>query len=164
MLYLKNHNFIHPLAVQGGQEKGVRGGTENVPGIAAFAEALEEVYENRNEKEAKAQKINNLLRTELEALGFEILSKGECTPYILSVATPLPAEVFTRMLIDKGFCVSSGSACSNNAKGKGEGTLQAMGFQPKYSENSIRISLPENPDEESAEALIDAIKEILNGR
>ena len=164
MLYLKNHNFIHPLAVQGGQEKGVRGGTENVPGIAAFAEALQEVYENRAEKEERASRVNSYLRNELEALGFEILSKGECTPYILSVATPLPAEVFTRMLIDKGFCVSSGSACSNNAKGKGEGTLQAMGYQPKYSENSIRISLPENPDEESAAALINAIKEILNGR
>lgn len=164
MLYIKNRNFLHPLAAQGGQENGLRGGTENTPGISAFAEALVELYENREEKDRKAAEVSSFIRSELENAGFEILSKAPCTPYIISVATPLPAEVFTRMLMDKGFCVSSGSACSNNAKAKGEGTLQSMGFPARLGENAIRISLAEDPDMESAKALVEAMKEIADAR
>lgn len=161
LLYLKNRNFVRPLAVQGGQEGSLRGGTENTPGISAFAEALAELYEDRERKLEKAEGISTYLKTELKALGFDILSRGDCTPYIISAVAPLPSEVFTRMLIDRGFCVSSGSACSNNAKKKGESALQAMGYQPRQTENAIRISLSDESDKESAEALIDAIKEII---
>jgi len=61
--------------------------------------------------------------------------------------------VFTRLLFDQGFCVSSGSACSNNAKQKSQGVLSAMAFSPQLAKNSIRISLSKDTTEHDAEAL-----------
>ena len=79
----------------------------------------------------------------------------DSTPYILSVVAPLPSEVFTRMLMDKGFCVSSGSACSNNAKGKSEGILEAMGIPNQKAKKAIRISMGRNTTEEEVIRLLE---------
>ena len=72
----------------------------------------------------------------------------------------LPSEVFSRMLYDQGFCVSAGSACSANAKQKGEGILQAMGFSSELAKSSIRISLSNYTTDDEVEALIQAITTI----
>lgn len=135
-LFLKKGE-IQTLAKAGGQEKGVRGGTENLPSIAAFTSA----YLSCPEDMSDIEEIYNETRKIFQENGIKILSpETNTSPFILSITTPLPSEVLTRMLIDKGWCVSSGSACSNNAKGKGEGILQAMGFSAKDSRGAIRIS------------------------
>ena len=163
LLYAKNPEIIRPIASAGGQEKGRRGGTENLPGIAAFDEALSEWMETREEDEKRISHYNFLLRDGLGKLGIEILSPLESTPYILSVVAPLPSEVFTRMLMDKGFCVSSGSACSNNAKGKSEGILEAMGIQNQKAKKAIRISMGRNTTEEEVIRLLEAFGELIDG-
>ena len=163
MLYLKNPNAFRSYAPAGGQESGRRGGTENLPGIAAFAEALSEWYENRVEKEDAIRKINRILREELSKLNLTILSPENSTPYILSLSATLPSEVFARILMDKGFCVSSGSACSNNAKGKAESIYEAMGVRHDLAAKAIRISFDNNSTEEEAELLLKAFQEIING-
>lgn len=163
ILYLKNPNAFRSYASAGGQESGRRGGTENLAGIAAFAEALSEWYENRKEKEEKARRINSYLRFELSKLNLPILSPENATPYILSISATLPSEVFARMLMDKGFCVSSGSACSNNAKGKAESIYEAMGIKHELATKAIRISIDNNTKEEEAELLVKAFQEIING-
>ena len=95
---------------------------------------------------------------------FQLLSPEEnASPYIISFASPLPSEVYTRMLSDKGIAVSSGSACSNNAKGEGERILLAMGFRSEAARKAVRISLSNESDEEGVDALLAAIKEIGNG-
>ncbi len=156
-LYLKKGD-IQSLAKAGGQEKGVRGGTENLPAIKAFETALSLSVSSDND----VQKIYDSVRGILEEAGIKILSPKEHTsPFILSITTPLPAEVMTRMLIDKGYCVSSGSACSNNAKGKGEGVILAMGFSARDAEGTIRISFSHESNKEEAENLAQTIISIV---
>ncbi len=156
-LYLKKGD-IQSLAKAGGQEKGVRGGTENLPAIKAFETALSLSVSSDND----VQKIYDSVRGILEEAGIKILSPKEHTsPFILSITTPLPAEVMTRMLIDKGYCVSSGSACSNNAKGKGEGVILAMGFSARDAEGTIRISFSHESNKEEAENLAHTIISIV---
>ena len=163
MLYAKNPEIIHPLAPAGGQEKGKRGGTENLPAIAALETALGEWMEKREENERKAGEIKSYIKTNLEKMGISIFSPDNSSPYILSVEGPLPSEVFTRMLIDKGFCVSSGSACSNNAKGKSESILEAMGINNRRAGKAVRISLSKDTSFSDAEALVKAFGELING-
>ena len=163
LLYAKNPEIIRPIASAGGQEGGHRGGTENLPGVAAFDEALTEWMENREEDEERIGGYNKILRETLSKLGLEIISPENASPYILSVISPLPSEVFTRMLMDKGFCVSSGSACSNNAKGKSEGILEAMGIRNEKAKKAIRISMGRDTKEEDVISLCKAFGELING-
>ena len=66
------------------------------------------------------------------------------------------------MLADKGFCVSSGSACSNNAKGKSEGILEAMGINGRDARSAIRISFSKDQRLDDAKLLMRAFEEIKN--
>ena len=161
MLYLKKPEALRPLAPGGGQERGKRGGTENLPAIAAFRQAVEEWVPN-NER-GRIAGLNRYLRGELETLGLTLLSPEDASPYILSFASPLPSEVFTRMLSDKGIAVSSGSACSNNARGEGERSLSAMGFPPASAKRAVRVSFSNSTSMEDVEYLAKAIKEAVNG-
>lgn len=163
LLYTKNPELIHPLAPAGGQERMHRGGTENLAGIAAFETALGEWIEHRKENEERAGKIKSYISSSLQECGIKIFSPENSSPYILSVEGPLPSEVFTRMLFDRGFCVSAGSACSNNAKGKSEGILEAMGISNQSARKAIRISLGKDTTMEEAEKLVTAFKELING-
>lgn len=161
-LYSKNPELIRPLAQAGGQERGKRGGTENLPAIASFDEALTSYLENREENEERIREIKNYLESEIAKIGLNIFTPKNSSPYILSVEAPLPSEVFTRMLMDKNICVSSGSACSNNAKGKTEGILEAMGIQNQRAKKAIRISMSNDTTMQEAEELIKALKELIN--
>ena len=162
MLYLRNRNAIRPLAGAGGQEGGLRGGTENLASIISFASALEDAYEKREEKEKRVRKLSERIKENILETGLELNSEGNVSPYIINISTPLPSEVFTRMLDDRGFAISSGSACSNNAK-KGENIIEAMGYGNKRARSSVRISLSDETEEDEVEALIKAIKEITRG-
>ncbi len=162
LLYAKNAEIIRPLAVAGGQERGRRGGTENLPAIAAFETALSEWMERKEEAAENACRIKLYLRENLERLEMKIFSPENSSPYILSAGAPLPSEVFTRMLMDRGFCVSAGSACSSNSKGKTDRILEAMGINAHDAAGAIRISLSRTSTLTEAEELVKAIKEIMN--
>ncbi len=142
----------------GDQENGLRGGTENLSGIAAMVTALEEAIREQDTNYMHVEKINALLRDTLSFL--PILSPPElCSPYILTLSVrPWPSEVFTRMLYEKGFCVSSGSACSNNAKQKSQGVLIAMQAHPQDAKSSLRLSFSAETTIEEAELLSQAIE------
>ncbi len=156
MLYNANP-ALENLSRAGDQEGGLRGGTENLAGIAAMTTALEEAYASLDQNLGQVGKINAYLRERLGS--FAILSPSEsCSPYILNLSiSTLPSEVFTRMLYDRGFCVSSGSACSNNAKQKGEGVLTAMHVHSELAKSSLRFSFSKDTTLSDAEALADAI-------
>ncbi len=164
MLYLKNPSSFRPLAPAGGQEKGKRGGTENLPAIAALRAALEEWMDGRDEKNLRAKRMKERILQALDGMGFEILSPENSSPYIISFSSPLPSEVYTRMLSDKGVYASSGSACSNNAKGEGEKILLGMGIRPEKARNAVRLSLSNSTTDEEVDALIRIIMETGNGR
>ena len=156
LLYLKKGQ-IQSLSHAGGQEKGVRGGTENLPAIASFTVAAEELAQRDDEE---IRRLNDIVRTGLEGTKYSILTpRGGSTPYILTIAGPLPSEVAMRMLQDRGFLLSSGSACSNNERGKAEAIFRASGFA-KSAGGALRISFSHDNTPEEAQLLVEALKEI----
>lgn len=157
LLYLKNSASFRPVAAAGGQEKGKRGGTENLPAIAAMRVALSEWMED-TEREKRAKQINSYLREELKKEGFRINSPEDASPFILNFSGFLPSEVYTRILRDNGFAVSSGSACSNNAKGKTEVILEAMGIKNADGKKAIRVSFDRSSTLQEAEDFIKVIR------
>ena len=152
LLYLKRPE-LQVLAKAGGQERGVRGGTENLPAIAAFETALA-TYEKRDDILA----LNARLREIFRGCGIKVLSPDhDITGYVITITTPLPSEVLTRMLSDEGYSVSSGSACSNNAKGKSENVIIALGYSMNDAKGTVRISFSPESDEKEALALAELI-------
>jgi cysteine desulfurase len=149
---------LQSLSRGGEQENGLRPGTENLPAIAAMTTALENAFSYQKEHLENATEINAMLRRELSE--FTILSpQKDTSPYILNLSVaPLPSEVFARILYDNGFCISSGSACSNNSKQKGETVLSSMLIRPSDAKSSIRLSLGFNTTLSEATELSSTIK------
>lgn len=164
MLYLRNPSAFRPLAPAGGQEKGKRGGTENLPAISALRAAAEEWLSDQAEKNAKAAERKARIVEALRSCGYDLISPEHSSPYIVSFSSLLPSEVYTRMLSDRGVCASSGSACSNNAKGEGEKILLGMGVRPDTASRAVRISLSNSTTDEEIEGLIAVIKELRDAR
>lgn len=134
-LYVKNGLNLAPFISGGGQEKGLRSGTENVAGILCFAEAAKQ-FKSRYDAKAVKQ-MRDYMIGELLPLGVKI--NGEADGCILSVTVPgIKAEVLMHMLSDKGVLIGLGSACSSKARNNR--VLAAMGLNPKEIEGSIRIS------------------------
>jgi cysteine desulfurase len=154
---------LEPLAVGGGQEGGLRPGTENLQGAWAFALAAEAAVSRLPERAAAARALEARLFEGLERIPGAIpLPLGRragaeaYSPFILSAAFPgLSGEVMVRALADAGIAVSTGAACSSNARRKGRRVLDAMGLAPELSLSAIRISWGEG----SAPADIDRFLE-----
>lgn len=133
---------IQTLSSGGGQEGGLRPGTENLPAISAMTTALSDAIENLEPHHQMAFRLHRLAAESLAGFGFEILSPvtGAFSPYILNVSTRrIPSEVFVRMMSDKGFFISAGSACNNNSRKKAE-SLADLGFSPAQAACSVRLS------------------------
>ena len=131
-LYIKDKTRIKPIIYGGGQQKGMRSGTENVPAIAGLSAAVKLIYNDQFE-----DKINNMYELkdyfidELEKLADVVINSYKGTksaPQIVSVSfRGVRAEVLLHALEDKNIYVSSGSACSSNKPGLSN-TLVAIGL------------------------------------
>ena len=163
ILVLKN--TIQTMVRGGGQENGIRPGTENTAAIYGMTLALEKAIADLDKNWAHA---SHLMNTLLEALGqnqtYTIIPTNrkpgdtDYSPYVLSLAaTPIPAEVLARTLDDKGICVGTGSACSNRKKGQSK-TLAAMGVADDISFSRIRVSVGSTTTEDEIAQFI----QILN--
>lgn len=156
-LYLRKGVRILPVITGGGQEGGLRSGTEAVPLIAAFGAAAEE---NMREFAARRQKIAALRKAAEEQLsavpGLEFLQvRG--VPDVFTVFLPgYKSEVLLRFLSEKGICVSAGSAC---AKGKKSPVLTAMGLPPEKIDGALRVSMGHENTPEELSALAEALRE-----
>ena len=154
ILYNRN-KAIASLSRAGGQEKGLRGGTENLAGICAMGAQLKEIIPNLEAYYSKVLAYRGKIQEAALVAGYTLISPSndselEFSPYIINICVkPIPSEVFLRVMADKGFCLSSGSACSSNSRGKAESVLAAMSIDSKDRMSSIRISLSYlNTDEE----------------
>ncbi len=153
MLYLKKS--IVPLSRGGGQEFGVRPGTENTPGILAFTHALDQSINTLDSGLAHAEKLKATLVNQIsEIRGARILFNSRqddiqnYSPYITSITTaPVPGEVVVRVMKDEGFLISTGSACSSKNRKKQMRVLMASGISEKEASGSIRISTGEKTAE-----------------
>jgi cysteine desulfurase len=153
----------------GGQENGVRGGTENIQGAAELADCLEkyareEAVKNNYDKAKKrmAKLISSLSSMErCTIIPAHRKADGDTfSPYILQAAfKDIPGEVMARALDDLGFAVSTGSACSSSSPERP--VLLAMGVEEKLRIEGIRISQGYTTTDEEIGALIKAVTEVL---
>ena len=168
-LYIKNKVKVQPLILGGGQQKDMRSGTENVPGIAGLCEAVRCTYDSLEEKldrlyELRAyfiQQIGSLERIQIN--GFLQREEGFFgpAPHIVSVSfEDVRAEVLLHALEERGIYVSSGSACSSNHPAV-SGTLKAIGVEKKYLDATIRFSFSYETTKEEIDYCIEALKAIV---
>lgn len=165
LLYLKKP--LTPLISGGGQERGLRSGTENVTGAAAFAAAIERIFQQAKKADgAAAREHEHRLLDGLCALPQCTLIPREraagdprFSPFIAQAAfAGIPGEVMARLLDDAGFAVSTGSACS--AAERERPVLAAMGIEKQSAFEAIRISTSWSTTAAGIDALLDAIGSI----
>lgn len=150
---------IKPFVYGGGQESGLRSGTENVFGIKNFGFAAVKRYGAIKENYEKASILHELLWQNLDKSLFKRISGEKCSPYILCVsAEGLRGETILHEADDAGLIIGTGSACSSNEKKRFSRTILACGVGESTAEGVLRLSLsPENTREEIISAA-----EILN--
>ena len=143
---------LRPLVFGGGQENGLRGGTENVFAIKQFEYAAEKKFASLAEDLEAVRKINVYLRSALDRSIFEILSSPDSSPYILSIsAKGLRGEVLMHMLDDEGLIVGTGSACSS--KNRYSRVMLASGLSKERADGVLRLSFcPQNTMQEAEQA------------
>ena len=156
---------LRPIVFGGGQEGGLRSGTENVPGIAAFATAAKLNYDNLAERIQKLSTLREHLVTRITT--DERLSEISPTlptnhaPHILNLTLPdIKSETMLHFLSSKGVYVSSGSACSSNGNAVSS-ALTAYGRTEKEADASIRVSFSHENTVDDVNALCDALIEGL---
>ena len=161
ILYMKD--AIEPFLRGGGQEKGLRSGTENVFGALAFSKCLERYYNKQNPSDAERTKS---FVEKLAALpGSTIVPPGRLekpelvSPYVVQAAFKnIPGNVMLRALDSKGFSISTGSACS--AKKNKRPVLEAMHVDPKLRENAVRFSFGPHTTDKAVDDLLAAVAEV----
>ena len=160
---LKKEKGIAPLILGGGQGEGLRSGTENVPGIAAFATALDECKADFAKRREKLQLLREKLLAGLrnEPLLFEVkpILPPVAAPHILSLILPgIKSEVMLHYLAGEGISVSSGSACSSHGH-VGETALSAFGCRDREVDCAIRVSLSHRNEEEEIDRFLSVLAE-----
>lgn len=167
-LWVKEKTKLKPLILGGGQQKGMRSGTENVPAIAGLGEAAEEIYENLDEKRAHIYGLKQRFIDGIEKLeGTHVNGKtGEdSAPHIVSVSFEgIRSEVLLHSLEDRGIYVSSGSACSSNnhaGKQKGSKTLRNIHLKENLLDSTLRFSFSVHTTEEEIDYALEVLGELL---
>ena len=144
-LYVSHEAKLKPLTVGGGQEKGLRSGTENVPGVIGFARAVELAKEHLNGNRKKYTNWRKILLAELE--GYELINKKHCLDNFVVLCFPgLDAERLIYLLEDEKVYVSTGAACAAS-KGEKSHVLAAIGLSDEQIAGSLRITFGETNDE-----------------
>ncbi len=165
-IYIRDKVRVLPQILGGGQEKGMRSGTENLPAIAGLGVAAKEAYDNLEENRAHMYALRDRLiegLKDIEGLSFNGRLDHDTAPHILSVSIKgarTKAEVILHRLEEYGICVSAGSACSSNKPAISE-TLKAIGLDSDLLNRTIRFSFcPENTYQE-IDAAIEAMSTIV---
>lgn len=138
-VYLNRDFRIKPLLLGGGQESGLRSGTENVPGILGFAQAVK-VWQNPEVLSRIGEMRSALTERLAKVSDVRIVSPDNASPAVLSVSVKgVRGEVLLHSLERRGVYISTGSACSSHKKEK-NAVLKAIGLAPEWIEGTIRIS------------------------
>ena len=155
-LYLKNGVKLKPMLTGGGQENGLRSGTEATAQIAGFAAACAAVMADKDRLDRTAAIKEYTLTKLKEALPkLEIISGGDTAPHICAITLPsYKSEVVVRLLGDQGVCISSGSACH---KGKPSHVFAAMNLPKAWLDGALRLSFSPDTTQEQANVLIEAL-------
>lgn len=163
-LYVNEKVKLQPMILGGGQQKGMRSGTDNVPGIAGMGLAAEMIYEGLEEKVAAIRENKLYLAKRLSELENVVINgpkPEEAAPHILNVSfLGVRSEVLLHTLEEKGIYVSAGSACSSH-KRAGSATMAAIGASKEQQESAIRFSLSEFTEKEELDYAVEEIQKVL---
>ena len=167
VLYVNEKVKIVPVVYGGGQQKGMRSGTENVPGIAGIGEAARLCYQNFDEKIAHMYEVKNYFTEKVLKLsdtGINGPMGEEGAPHIVSVNfAGVRSEVLLHALEEKGIYVSAGSACaSNKAEKSVSDTLKNIKLPKELWENTIRFSFCEASTKEEVDICMRALEDMLD--
>ena len=151
-----------PLLLGGGQESGLRSGTEATPAIFGFAAACAEISATFKADAAREAELLNCLVERLCKLKGVTINGAHSAPHILSISIPgVPTQNSINILQDAGICVSAGSAC---AKGHRSHTLTAMNLPPEVMDGTFRVSLCRDTTQEELDTLVRVIENDIVGR
>lgn len=173
-LFIDEKIKVKPLILGGGQQKGMRSGTDNVPGVAGLAQCAKDAYDCLEENTQHLIDLKNQMIDGLEEIREdEVVKKSGCkikinsfkdtksAPHIVSATFfPVKSEVLLHALEEKGIYVSSGSACASNKPGL-SGTLQSIGLSAKEADCTLRFSFCKDTKEEEIKYTLEQLKDLL---
>lgn len=164
LLYINESLKIHPILHGGGQQKDLRSGTENVPGIVGITEASRECYAHLEENRAHLYRLKQQFIEGLEGLeGVQVNGRAgeESAPHIVSVSfAGVRSEVLLHALEEKGIYVSAGSACSSN-KPSVSSTLLGIGLSKELLGSTLRFSFSFHTTEEEIAYCLQELRTLL---
>ncbi len=158
-LYIKRGVKIPPFIYGGGQEKGMRSGTESVPLISAFGAAARALHGTMGSAYDHVSEVDSYLNEKLRALDFVIINyeSENKSPFITNFSVKgIRSETLLHFLEERDIYVSSGSACSKGAKSE---VLSSMGISEKQIDSAIRVSLARYTEKEDIDLLTEALIE-----
>ena len=163
-IYIKNGTKIKPIIWGGNQQKGMRSGTENVPGIAGLSLAAKTIYDNLDKKVEKMRMLKQHFIEGVEKIEnttIHGLYDETSAPHIISVGIAgIRSEVLLHALEDKGIYVSSGSACASNHP-QISGVLKGIGAKQEFLDATLRFSMSEFTTMEEIDYTLDALYNIV---
>ena len=163
-LYVDEKVRIKPIIFGGGQQKGMRSGTENVPGCAGLGMAVREIYKDHDERVERLYALKDRLvqgLSSLEGVTVHGRTGRDSAPQIVSAGFEgVRAEVLLHALEDRGIYVSSGSACSSNHPGV-SGTLRGIGVRESLLDSTLRFSFGVFNTEDEVDYCLEVLRELL---
>ncbi|MDD2294526.1 MAG: cysteine desulfurase family protein [Eubacteriales bacterium] len=164
-LYVRDGLVSQPFLYGGGQESGFRSGTENVPGIAGFAQAVREQWSEPETRIARITQVKDYLLKQLTEtitdLSFH--TPADSAPSVLNIGfVGCKGEVLLHMLEQSDIFVSTGSACSS--KKSGSHVLAAMGLSKSQIEGAIRFSFSEDNDINQMDYVVEVIRKAVTSQ
>lgn len=163
-LYVDSHVKLKPIIFGGGQQGGMRSGTENVPGIAGIAKAAQIMYASYDQDMEKLYRLKKCFIEGVKKIDQVIVNGPDCmdgAPHIVSVSFKgVRSEVLLHSLEDKGIYVSAGSACSAH-KPQPSATLMAMGVPKDLLSSTIRFSFSVFTTMEEINYTLEALYDII---
>ena len=160
-LYVSHDVRLMPLTLGGGQENGLRSGTQNVPGVIGFAEALANAKEHLNGNRKKYAEFRKILLDGIK--DYELINKKHSLDsFVVLCFDGLDAERLVYLLEDREVYVSTGAACAAS-KGVRSHVLTAIGLSDSEIAGSLRLTLGETNTKEQIREAVEIINEVVAG-
>lgn len=163
-LYVGEKVKIQPIVFGGGQQKGMRSGTENVPAIAGLAKAIEMIYASLDEDVAKMYQMKSYfisLVSKIDGIRINGKTGTDSAPHVVSVSVRgIRSEVLLHSLEERGIYVSAGSACASN-KPQTSATLKAIGVEKELLDSTIRFSFSVFTTKEEIDYTVRVMSDII---
>lgn len=159
-LYIKNKTKITPLFFGGGQENGIRVGTQNTVGIATLGAAVSEGYHNLLDNLQHYRSLREYLIMKLREIDCVMINSNDfCVDYIVNFSVVgVKSEIMLHFLEEQEIYVSSGSACSSRDKNKKSSVLMALNLSAGVVDSAIRVSFAKDNSKEDIDVLVKQIK------